>query len=139
MISLDWTLWAAGVVFLLTAWALNKLLFQPLFATVSERRARTVDLEGTAVDTVRSHDALFEEYSDKVRQEKQQGYQLAESVRQQALDERQKRLTQARETAGEKLQEAREKVEADILAAEKGLQSEVEVLAGQIAQRAISG
>ena len=40
MITLDWTLAVAVVVFLMTVWFLNRLLFSPLSAIMDERKER---------------------------------------------------------------------------------------------------
>lgn len=137
MIDLDWTLAASSAVFLITLWALNRLLFQPLLATLAERRARTVDLEAEAAAAVGRHEDLFDRYSSSVKQEKQLGYQLAEAARAEAMEGRKQVLGEARTRADELLSRARADMEKEVRAAESGLHSEVEELARLITRRAL--
>ena len=121
----------------MTFWALNRLLFQPLLQTLAERRSRTVDLEAKAAGTVERHEELFEEYSEKIREEKQRGYQLADAARQEAMAERQTVLATARDEADGLLRQARDQMENEIQQAESGLQADVEELAQLIARQAL--
>lgn len=137
MITLDWTLLATGVVFLLTLWALNSLLFRPLLRVMDERAALTTDTREVASEKLEYQEALFQEYSEKLKQEKQRSYQLAESVRKEALQERQERLAKAREESEAQLRKAREEVSAEVEAVKGELRKNAEEIAEIISSRVL--
>jgi F-type H+-transporting ATPase subunit b len=135
MLTLDWTLLAAGTVFLLTLWALNALLFRPLWRVLDERRVRGADTRAEAVRKLDFERALSEECEARLKRERQKGYQLAEAVRREAVEARQVRLAQAREHAEAQLTEAREKVRLEVESARVELKRSAEQLARIIADR----
>ena len=135
MLKLDWTLLATGVVFLLTLWALNGLLFRPLLQVLDERRVRSVETQKQAADFLRSREALLGKYDMKIREQKQQGYQLAEKVRREAGEARLQRLSQARNEAERLLDDAREKVQEEVRVAKTELRRGAEQMAQIIVTR----
>jgi F-type H+-transporting ATPase subunit b len=132
MIDLNWTLLAAGTVFLLTLWALNKLLFRPLLQVLDERRARTSDLLKLAAEKMDYHDALFDEYADKIKQERQKGYARAEASRKEAMEERQQLIGKARGEAEDLREKARTQIEQEVELVRKKLDRNAEEIAGVI-------
>ena len=135
MISIDWTFLASGLVFLFTLWALNRLLFRPLLAVLDERRSLTSERKEKARETDEYYESLFEKYSARIKQEKQAGYQLAESLRQEALEERQVKTAAARDQAAELLEEARKEVRQEMEQGKQRLQQEAREIAGLITDR----
>jgi len=132
MIDLNWTLLAAGTVFLLTLWALNKLLFRPLLLVLDERRARTSDLQKLAAEKLDYHDALFNEYADKIKQERQKGYAQAEASRKEAVEERQELIGKARGEAEALREKARTQIEQEVELVRQKLDRNAEEIAGVI-------
>jgi F-type H+-transporting ATPase subunit b len=135
MLKLDWTLLAAGTVFLVTLWALNVLLFRPLWRVLDERRARGADTRADAARKLDYERALSEECEARLKGEKQKGYQLSEAVRREAVEARQVRLAQAREHAEARLTEAREMVRLEVESARVELKRSAEEMARIIADR----
>jgi F-type H+-transporting ATPase subunit b len=135
MIELDWTLVPSGIVFLFTLWALNKVLFKPLFGALDQRRERTLDVQQKAAKKFEYHEALVKEYADKIKQEKQRGYQLAETMRKNAMQERQKRISEARGEANRLREKARSQIEQEVEVVRQKLQREAEVIAEVITAR----
>lgn len=129
MITLDWTLAAAAAIFLITLFALNRLLFKPLFRVLDERKSQTSDLRQEAQKTLGDYQSLFQQCQEKVKEEKQSGYRLAEAVRREALKEREQRIAQARATAANLLREATGKIHEEMLAAQGQLKREAEEIA----------
>jgi F0F1-type ATP synthase membrane subunit b/b' len=76
VINPDWTLPVASLIFLITLWALNKLLFQPLFRVLDERRSRTIELRQRALTELEYERELMEQYHSRMREERQAGYRL---------------------------------------------------------------
>lgn len=137
MITLDWTLGVASVVFLITLISLNRLLFQPLLRVLDERRARTSDLRHKAQKTLESFQSLFEHYQDKVKQERQAGYKLAEVVRNEALQQRQGKMVETRTQAEQLLAEARAQIEKELVSAQARLRSGAAEIARSITQKVL--
>ncbi|HLV02092.1 MAG TPA: ATP synthase F0 subunit B [Acidobacteriota bacterium] len=138
MLSVDWTLLASGLIFLFTLWALNRVLFKPLFQVLDQRKAQTVDLQAEASAKLDYYSRLVDEYEERIKQEKQQGYQEAEKLRQEALEIRQQKLIEARNEAAGLLEKARQQIEAETEAARERLQRDSEELAATIATRILA-
>jgi len=137
VINPDWTLPVASLVFLITLFALNKLLFQPLLRILDTRRERTVEMRQKAQKELEYQQALLEEYTARIKQEKQAGYRLADSLRAAALQERQQTMAQARADAEQVLKQAKNEIRAEADKARQRLQQESEEVAGLITARVL--
>ncbi len=137
MINPDWTLPVASLVFLITLFALNKLLFQPLLQILDIRRERTVEMRQKAQKELEYQQALLEEYTSRIKQEKQAGYRLADSLRAAALQERQQTMAQARADAEQVLKQAKNEIRAEADKARERLQQESEDVARLITARVL--
>ncbi|MFB3905290.1 MAG: ATP synthase F0 subunit B [Acidobacteriota bacterium] len=137
MINPDWTLPVASLIFLITLFALNKLLFQPLLQVLDIRRERTSEMRQKAQKELEYQQALLEEYTSRIKQEKQAGYRLADSLRAAALQERQKTLAQARADAEQVLKQAKEEIRVEAAKARQRLQQESEEVARLITARVL--
>lgn len=135
MITLDWTLLAAGAVFLLTLWALNSFLFRPLFRILDERRSQTVETQRRASEKIEYRKALAAEYENKLKEERKEGYRLAEAIRHEALEQRQLKLSQTKAQAQERLTKTRQEIQQDIESAKADLQRSAEEMSLNIAHR----
>lgn len=137
MIQLDWTLIVSGIVFLLTLWALNRLLFRPLFAVLDERRRLTTERKGKAQKSEQYYLQAFEKYSTRIKEEKQKGYHLAESIRKEALEQGRNRMAEARIQAEKFLGEATAKLQDEVHRAEASLSDDAEEIAESITRRVL--
>ena len=133
----DWTLPVASLVFLVTLFALNQLLFKPLFRILDERRARTVEMRKKAQKELEYHQALLEEYHSRIREERQSGYRLAETVRSEALQERQEAITRARAEAVQLLERSKGELQAECERARERLRREADEIGRLIATRVL--
>ena len=137
MISLDWTILAAGIVFLFTLWALNKLLFKPLLNVLDQRRSLTIETREEASQKTTYREALLQEYLEKVKQEKQKGYQLVEAVRKETMEESRKRVLEARNEAESLRNEARAEMNEEVETVKQQLKRDAEEMAEIIADRVL--
>jgi len=137
MITLDWTILAAGIVFLFTLWALNKLLFKPLLDVLDQRSSLTVETREEASQKAEYREALFQEYLEKIKQEKQRGYQLAEAVRKETMEERRIRISEARSEAEALMNKAKAEVDREVESVKQDLKSDAEEIAKIIANRVL--
>jgi F-type H+-transporting ATPase subunit b len=135
LLTPDWTLPVAAAVFLTTLFILNRVLFRPLFQVLAERGARTTQVSGRVQEILDQHQTLYEQYQQKLAEERQAGYKLAESVRTEALKEGNNRVAQARRQAEALLANARSEIEADLDSAKRQLTREAEDTARILADR----
>jgi len=137
VINPDWTLPVASLVFLITLFALNKLLFQPLLKILDVRRQKTIETRQKAQKELEYQQALMEEYGSRIKQEKQAGYRLADSIRAAALQERQQAITEARSEAEQVLKKAKDQIQVEQAQAREHLRQESEEVARLIAARVL--
>jgi len=137
VINPDWTLPVASLIFLITLFALNKLLFQPLLKILDIRRERTIEMRQKAQKELEYQQALLEEYTSRIKQEKQAGYRLADSLRAKALQERQQAMAQARTDAEQVVKQAKDDIRAEAEKARHRLQQESEDVAALITARVL--
>ena len=137
MIELDWTVLAAAPVFLLTLWALNRLLFQPLFRVLDERQSKTTGLLDRAGDLRQKYEQRLQDYEQRIRREKRNSYQRAESVRQEALQLRQQRITDAKVSAQGLLEEVRERLRGELTGAKENLERDIHEIVRTISSRVL--
>lgn len=137
MIILDWTLGASALIFLLTLVALNRILFRPLFRVLEQRRAATTGALANAEDGQELYQAKVDEYEDRLRSERQAGYQQAEETRQEGLRQKQARVSEARAKAEAQIQEAHDRLDAELEKAKAQLQKEAEQIASAISQKVL--
>ena len=137
MITLDWTILAAGIVFLFTLWALNKLLFKPLLDVLDQRRSLTVETREETSRKTEYREALFQEYLEKIKREKQKEYQLAEAVRKETMEERRRRISGARSEAESLMNRAKAEVDKEVESVKQELKGDAEEMAEIIANRVL--
>ncbi len=133
MISLDWSIIPAILIFVLTVVALNSLLLKPVTRVQREREMRTTGLMTQTRENLAHHLELFDQYHATIRNARMEGYRLAEKVRSEALLHRQAALDSARKNAEQLIQDARATVRAQVIEAKAMLQYEAQEMAGRIA------
>ena len=138
MISIDWTIIATGVVFLLTLLALNGILFKPLLRVMDERDSLTSGALGKAKENQSAISALVDSYSESIKAARQKGYETVDSVRKAASARRMEMIAEAREGAAAEMQKVRSRVSEEVELARKELQSEVEAIADSITAKILS-
>jgi len=137
MISIDWTIIATGIVFLLTLLAMNSILFKPLLRVMDERNSLTAGAMEEAENKRRDLSDLVESYSNSIKEARQKGYETVDSVRKEASARRMEMIAKAREDASAEMQKVREQVQQEVELARKELQSEVESIADSITAKII--
>ncbi len=139
MISIDWTLGASALIFLITLFGMNRLLFAPLARTLEARRAKTTDVFDRAGSNEDHYRALVDQYEEKIKAQKQAGYRQAETLREEALKERQAMIAEARATAEELTRDAKSRIQSEMESARENLRGEVEEIAALISSRIVQG
>jgi len=133
LISLDSSIIAAILVFLVLIFALNRLLFQPLLRMQSERESRTSGLVAQARKSLDHHLELFNRYQDTLKNARLESYRRQEQVRSDALAKRAEVLEGARKNAEALVQQSRDSVQAEVRSAKDQLEGEAQEIARRIA------
>jgi len=133
MISLDWSIVPALIIFILTVVALNYLLFKPVTRIQEERERRTTGLMSQTQQELAHHLQLFDEYQATIKNARIEGYRLMEKARSEALVKRSAVLEAAKRDAELQAQQARDSIQAQVTAARAALEEEAREMAGDIA------
>ncbi len=133
MITVDWSLLPAIVIFITTVVALNYLLIRPLGKVQKEREMRTTGLVAQADQNLAHQMQLFEQYQAAIKNARMDGYRLVEKARADALVFRKKAIDDARKSAERLLLETRDSIQAQASAAKARLEYETQDIARRIA------
>ena len=133
MISLDWSIVPAIIIFVLTILALNYLLFRPVLRVQAEREKRTTGLMTQTRRDLDHHLQLFDQYQATIKNARMEGYRLIEKARSEALLYRSSTLESGRNDAEQLIREARDSIKSQVLAAKVRLEYEAQEMARRIA------
>jgi F-type H+-transporting ATPase subunit b len=132
MISLDNSIIAALIIFLLLIIALNQLLFKPLKRIQAEREDRTTGLMTRMKEQMDNQSGLFNEYQATIKNARMEGYRRQDELRAEALKKRADILARARKEAEELLQNSRNSIQRQVDAAKEQLALESQEMARKI-------
>jgi F-type H+-transporting ATPase subunit b len=132
MISLDDSIIAALIIFLLLIVALNQLLFKPLKRIQVEREDRTTGLMTRMKEQMDNQAGLFNEYQATIKNARMEGYRRQDELRVEALKKRADILARARKEAEELLQNSRNSIQMQVDAAKVQLALESQEMARKI-------
>jgi F-type H+-transporting ATPase subunit b len=133
MISLDWSIIPAILVFIATIIILNFLLFRPVLKVQAERESKTTGLMSQTRKDLDHHLSLFDQYQATVKNARREGYRLVEKSRTDALQYRNTRLEKGRGGAEQLTLEAREMIRSQVVEAKARLERDAQEIARQIA------
>jgi len=133
MISIDWSIVPAILIFVATVVALNYLLFRPVARVQGEREKRTTGLMSQTRQDLDHHLRLFDQYQATIKNARMEGYRLVEKARSEALLYRSGLLEKGRNNAEQMIREARSSIQGQVMAAKDRLKSEAEEIARRIA------
>ena len=133
MISLDWSIVPAILIFILTIVALNYLLILPICRIQEEREKRTTGLMTRSRQDLDHQMLLFDRYRATIKNARMEGYRLVEKARSEALSTRSAALGGARTSAEQLIRDGRESLQHQVAAAKVSLDRETRETAGRIA------
>jgi F-type H+-transporting ATPase subunit b len=129
MISLDYSVIPAIIIFLILIVALNLFLFRPLQKVQAERASRTSGMMHEAQSKIDHQMDLLNKYQATIKNARMEAYRRQEQLRAEAMKKRADVLTKAR-TAGEQMiQDSRASVLSQVEAAKRQLDLEARELA----------
>src|SRR5215475_3582798 len=138
IISPDGSLVVVLLLFMLTVFILNRLLFRPVGRVLDERESRVRGDRNEARAATRNSERRLSEYESAIRQARADAYRRIEQTRAGALEERQKIVDEAKEKAARQIDGARGEVRKQVASAREQLGSEARQIADRIS-RALLG
>lgn len=130
-----WTVIIHLVLFLIMVVLLNRLLFQPLFAVMDQRKSRVNDNRKRAEELSAVNEELVREYRSRLEQAKKEAAQEKETLRRVAAAEEDQIIKAAREQAGNMVADLRERIAGEYREAEGRLRKEAENMGREIAAK----
>jgi F-type H+-transporting ATPase subunit b len=137
MISLDYSIVYQIVLFLVLFVILSKVLFRPYLNLLEERERRTTGAQHDSTDLEHEGARLRVQYEEKIAQGQAAGYATKEAIRQEASQQRERVLTQAREEAMVMLEGVRREVESQIQKEKQFAAAEVGTIAQEMASKVL--
>lgn len=137
MISLDISILYQIILFVALWLILNKILFQPYLRLLEERERRTIGAEHDSADLEHEGARLRAQYEEKIAQAQTAAYAAKDAILQEARQQREKILGQARAAAASKLEQARREISL-ALEREKALAAaEAATVAGEMVSKVL--
>src|SRR5712692_9199114 len=106
----DCTLILHVVIILVMFFVLNATLYRPINRILEERERRTQGREDEARTIMRTVEEELSTYEQTLRQARAEAYALTESKRAAAMQERQKKLDEMRQTLAESIAQEKEAI-----------------------------
>jgi F-type H+-transporting ATPase subunit b len=122
------------IIFLILVLAYRFILHGPLMKVLAERREMTAGAREKAHAAIAAAEAKSQEYEAKLRAARAEIFKAREQRVQQWNAQRDKALASARLAAHERVQVARQSIEAEADVAKQKVESSADQLAGQILQ-----
>ena len=119
----------------LMVWILNKTMYKPINKILEERDKKTVGRSGEAHDILARVEEELTRYERTLREARAEGYRLLEQHRAEAINGRQQKLNAIREEVEQQIAEEKQSIAAQADAAQRVLQADAHVLAGQISSQ----
>ena len=132
MVSLDYSIIPAILIFLVLIFALNSLLFKPILRIQEERVKRTSGLMEQSMREVEDQQRLFGEYEAKIKNARAEGYRLQDQIRGEAAKKRAETIEEARKSAEQKTEQSKSLIAAELKAAKEKMADEAGEIAGRI-------
>lgn len=137
MISLDLSILYQIILFVALWLILNKILFQPYLQLLEERERRTIGAEHDSADLEHEGARLRAQYEEKIAQAQTAAYAAKDAILQEARQQREKILGQARAAAASKLEQTRREINR-ALEKEKALAAaEAATVAGEMVSKVL--
>ncbi|MGE4345059.1 MAG: ATP synthase F0 subunit B [Geoalkalibacter sp.] len=137
MISLDWTLFLQFGNFIILLVILHFLLYRPLLRIMEERRQATEGGHERARELEDEIQSRIKAYRDKLHEAKTRASEERAAMRTAAAEEERRILAEAQQKSSAQIQSVRDQVAKQAEEARKGLRSEAQDLARQVASKVL--
>ncbi|MGZ8496096.1 MAG: ATP synthase F0 subunit B [Candidatus Binatia bacterium] len=137
MIHLDYSIVYQMVLFVVLWLILNKLLFQPYLRLLEEREHKTTGAQHDSVDLEHEGAKLKAQFDEQIAQGQAVGYAAKEAINQDARQQREKILGQARDAATRTLDQVRQEVAAAMEQEKRLAAAEVSAVAADMVHKVL--
>lgn len=137
MIEVNWTLFLQFANFMILMVVLNALLFKPLRAALQARKETIEGSKAKVQDIDEQVQAQIARYEAQLQEARQQGAQERAALRKTAQEEESRILGEANQTAAERLQTIKARIQEEADTARQALRNETENLAKEIAGKVL--
>jgi len=137
MIHLDYSIVYQVILFVVLWLVLNKLLFQPYLGLLEERERNTTGAQHDSVDLEYEGARLKAQFDEKMAQGQAAGYAAKEAINQEARQQREKILGQARDEATRSLEEVRREVVVALEREKQLAEAEVSAVAADMVHKVL--
>ncbi len=135
MIELNYTIFIEMAIFIALVLILNKLLYQPIFRILDERK-RVVEGGIASAESMREEaQRLFAEYEERLVAARQQAVKIVNEAKVRAQEEQKEALAKVRKEFEETLASLKEQLEREKEEAREKLRQTVNVLAILISEK----
>ncbi len=137
MVSINYTLIAQIVNFLILLWILAKFAYKPLLKAMDDRRMRIVKDMDNAENARKDAEALKQQYAEKMKEARKEANNIIARANAQAQQLHDETLAKAQKEREEILASGRERVEAERKKALLEVREQVIALSTEIAGRVL--
>ncbi len=138
MIALDYTLFIQIGLFLFLWFFLSRFVFPPFLRLLEEREHKTEGVKNEAQLLAEEAERIRAAYEKKITRATEEGNAIKEGIRQEALQAREKLLTQVREETTHFLQTARDEIQQEMQKGREEAVKEAEGIALQMAVKILA-
>lgn len=133
LLSVDFSLLIVVAIFIVLIYVLDALIFQPVTKVLDERERLTSGSSGDAQKLSHDYDQQLAQYEEKIRAARTESYKMLEAKRKTALDERAKKLSEAKQEVSEKIESSKKQLLQTSTQAKSRLESDSLQMAQSIA------
>jgi len=137
MITLDYSVIYQIILFVVLWLILSKVLFQPYLDLLEERERKTTGVQHDSADLEQEGTRLKAHYEEQISQAQATGYAAKEAILQEARQQREMILGQAREKAANTLNGLRQEVAAAMEQEKRLASSEVSIVAVEMVSKVL--
>ena len=133
----DFSLVVHVILIIVMIWILNRTFFKPINKIIRSREAGTGGRQNESEKMLVEAESKDQEYKDGLLEARNEGYELIESERSDAVEIRQQKVTEAKAEIAERTSNALEALEDETEAAKKKIDKEASKLADEISSNII--
>ena len=137
MLSINYTLLIYMVNFLALIFILNAILYKPIRKMLDKRANEISGSEEMIQDFLKKFDRSSDELQENMVGARKEGSAEREELKKQGLEREKELIQQAVASTGEKMTEAKKRIESDILSVRQALESEMSAFSKDLAEKVL--
>ena len=135
MLTVDYTLIIQIADFLILLAILNLILYKPIRKILNQRAERMTGFEKMIEEFLANFDRSSKDLQENMVNARREGFAGKEEMKKQGFDEEKELVEGAMTATGDKISEAKKRIEGDILSARQSLESEMSGFTKELAEK----